>query len=102
MPEDRSDTGSGPRIIRVGTHALKTGSRTTLWTRLSQHKGQPGSGGGNHRGLIFRLIGGRAVGWLEPEIDDRLRARTLVYERTKPQPRTRRRKASFGLSRSDV
>jgi hypothetical protein len=58
--ERRIDTGSGGRIVRVGTHALKTGSRTRLWTRLSQHKGQPGTGGGNHRASIFRLIVGTA------------------------------------------
>ena len=34
--ENRSDTGMGPRIVRVGTHALKSGSRTTLWGRLSR------------------------------------------------------------------
>ena len=33
------DTGSDRRIVRVGTHALKTGSGTKLWTRLSQHRG---------------------------------------------------------------
>ena len=27
--EDRSDTGSDPRIVRVGTHALKDGSGTS-------------------------------------------------------------------------
>jgi hypothetical protein len=59
--ECRSDTGGGPRIIRVGTHALKAGSGTKLWTRLSQHKGQPSTGGGNHRGSIFRLIVGAAL-----------------------------------------
>jgi hypothetical protein len=59
--ETRSDTGDGPRIVRVGTHALKAGSGTKLWTRLSQHKGQPGTGGGNHRGSIFRLIVGAAL-----------------------------------------
>jgi hypothetical protein len=58
--ERRSDTGSGPRIVRVGTHALKEGSRTKLWTRLSQHKGQT-AGGGNHRGSIFRLLVGTAL-----------------------------------------
>ena len=51
----------GPRIVRVGTHALKAGSGTKLWTRLSQHKGQPSTGGGNHRGSIFRLIVGAAL-----------------------------------------
>ena len=59
--ENRSDTGGGPRIVRVGTHALKAGSGTKLWTRLSQHKGQASTGGGNHRGSIFRLIVGAAL-----------------------------------------
>jgi len=59
--EQRSHSGNGPRIVRVGTHALKTGSRTTLWTRLCQHRGQIGSGGGNHRGSIFRLLVGTAL-----------------------------------------
>ena len=59
--ENRTDTGTGPRIVRVGTHALKTGSRTTLWNRLSQHRGQAKTGGGNHRGSIFRLIVGTAL-----------------------------------------
>ena len=59
--ERRSDTGEGPRITRVGTHALKTGSGTSLWNRLSQHRGLKRSGGGNHRGSIFRLIVGTAL-----------------------------------------
>jgi hypothetical protein len=59
--EIRTDSGEGARIVRVGTHALKEGSRTTLWTRLSQHKGQAADGGGNHRGSIFRLIVGAAL-----------------------------------------
>lgn len=59
--EQRSDTGSGPRIVRVGTHALKAGSGTKLWGRLSQHRGQAKSGGGNHRGSIFRLLVGAAL-----------------------------------------
>lgn len=59
--EYRTDTGSGPRIVRVGTHALKAGSGTKLWTRLSQHKGRVKTGGGNHRGSIFRLIVGTAL-----------------------------------------
>lgn len=59
--ELRRETGNGNRIVRVGTHALKGGSRTTLWKRLSQHRGQARSGGGNHRGSIFRLIVGTAL-----------------------------------------
>lgn len=56
--ENRSGVGNENRIVRVGTHALKAGSKTKLWTRLSQHKGSSKAGGGNHRGSIFRLITG--------------------------------------------
>ncbi len=43
--------------MRVGTHALKEGSKSALWGRLSNHKGRL-SGLGNHRGSIFRLLVG--------------------------------------------
>lgn len=59
--EVRSGSGRGARVVRVGTHALKAGSGTTLWNRLSQHRGSARSGGGNHRGSIFRLIVGTAL-----------------------------------------
>ena len=59
--ESRAESGAGFRVTRVGTHALKTGSRATLWQRLSQHKGQLKSGGGNHRASIFRLLAGAAL-----------------------------------------
>lgn len=59
--ENRAESGSGPRVVRVGTHALKAGSGTSLWNRLSQHKGRSSSGGGNHRGSIFRLLVGTAL-----------------------------------------
>src|SRR6516165_4541392 len=59
--EVRSDSGTGPRIVRVGTHALTKGSGTKLWSRLRQHRGQQKTGGGNHRGSIFRLIVGTAI-----------------------------------------
>jgi hypothetical protein len=49
-----------PRVVRIGTHALKAGSRSKLWNRLSQHRGT-NSGGGNHRGSIFRLHVGTAI-----------------------------------------
>ena len=58
--EVRTDSGNGPRVVRVGTHALWATSRTTLWKRLSQHRGQM-TGGGNHRGSIFRLTVGSAL-----------------------------------------
>ena len=53
-----------PRVVRVGTHALTSGSSTTLWKRLSQHRGHLGgshAGGGNHRGSIFRHHVGTAL-----------------------------------------
>lgn len=56
-PGETRASGS-PRVVRVGTHALKAGSKTSLWTRLSQHRGHVGgsrAGGGNHRGSVFRL-----------------------------------------------
>jgi hypothetical protein len=59
--EVRSDSGTGPRIVRVGTHALTKGSGTKLWNRLKAHRGQTKTGGGNHRGSIFRLIVGTAI-----------------------------------------
>lgn len=59
--ELRSGSGVGARIVRVGTHALAEKSRTTLWNRLSQHRGNAKNGGGNHRGSIFRLLVGTAI-----------------------------------------
>jgi hypothetical protein len=50
--EFRED-GSTLRVVRVGTHAVSANSRTTLWNRLHTHRGAS-SGGGNHRGSIFR------------------------------------------------
>jgi len=52
------------RVVRIGTHALKKNSGTTLWDRLKGHKGtQKGKypGGGNHRGSVFRLHVGNAI-----------------------------------------
>ncbi|WP_259369479.1 hypothetical protein [Komagataeibacter europaeus] len=59
--ETRSTSGSGPRVVRIGTHALKKGAGTTLWKRLSGHQGTIRSGSGNHRGSIFRLLVGTAL-----------------------------------------
>ncbi len=59
--EARSRSGTGLRVVRVGTHGLKAGSRSTLWARLSQHRGTVRAGGGNHRGSIFRLLVGVAL-----------------------------------------
>lgn len=56
------------RVTRVGTHALNAGSRTTLWQRLSQHRGTRSSFGGSHRGSIFRLLVGDALMRRDPEL----------------------------------
>lgn len=58
--EHRSGSGLGPRVVRVGTHALGAGSRSTLRQRLRNHLGSS-SEGGNHRGSIFRLLVGQAM-----------------------------------------
>lgn len=62
--EERTTSGAGPRVVRVGTHALKAGSDTTLWGRLRMHRGSLNSsrpGGGDHRGSVFRLHVGTAL-----------------------------------------
>ena len=64
-PGEHRESG-GDRVVRVGTHGLKTGSRSTLWGRLRQHRGTRG-GGGNHRGSVFRLHVGQA---LATQLDD--------------------------------
>ena len=48
------------RIIRVGTHAVSEGAKSTLYQRLKQHKGMNNLDG-NHRGSIFRLHIGNAL-----------------------------------------
>jgi hypothetical protein len=58
--EVRRESGVGPRIVRVGTHALGIGPRSTLRQRLGQHRGG-NLGRGNHRGSIFRLLIGQAL-----------------------------------------
>lgn len=56
--EKRADS-TQLRVVRVGTHAVSVGSRTTLWNRLSTHRGSS-KGTGNHRGSIFRKRVGEA------------------------------------------
>jgi hypothetical protein len=58
--ELRRESGTGLRVVRVGTHALSEGSSSTLWGRLAQHRGST-TGGGNHRTSIFRLLVGEAL-----------------------------------------
>ena len=58
--EYRLSKPSSLRIVRVGTHAVSANSKSTLWGRLKTHLGTR-SGGGNHRGSIFRLHVGAAL-----------------------------------------
>jgi hypothetical protein len=68
--EIRTTSGVGPRVVRIGTHALKRGGKATLWNRLRHHKGVQKDGGGNHRGSVFRLHVGTALinrdDWKDP------------------------------------
>jgi len=52
------------RLTRIGTHAVSTGSGTSLWNRLRTHRGA-NSGtyedGGNHRSSVFRKRVGEAM-----------------------------------------
>jgi hypothetical protein len=52
------------RLTRIGTHAVSSGSGTSLWNRLRTHRGA-NSGtyedGGNHRGSVFRKRVGEAM-----------------------------------------
>jgi len=57
--EVRSDL-STPRVVRVGTHAVSRGARTTLWSRLRAHRGT-NAGRGNHRASVFRRHVGDAL-----------------------------------------
>jgi hypothetical protein len=57
-----------PRVVRVGTHAVSRGSTRTLWDRLSTHRGTARTGGGNHRGSIFRLHVGTALLNRDPQL----------------------------------
>lgn len=59
--ELRTTSGTGMRVVRVGTHALKKGGKANLWARLHQHQGNQRNGGGNHRGSVFRKHVGKAL-----------------------------------------
>lgn len=62
--EERTTSGTGLRVVRVGTHALKPESERTLWDRLKDHQGTFRGfcpGGGSHRGSAFRRHVGTAL-----------------------------------------
>lgn len=61
---ERRSNDSGSRVVRVGTNALRRGSRITFWNRLRAHRGLIRGrriGGGNHRNSVFRLHVGTAI-----------------------------------------
>ncbi|TIQ26887.1 MAG: hypothetical protein E5X48_33450 [Mesorhizobium sp.] len=58
--EPTSYSNTLPRIVRIGTHGVSVGSKSTLRTRLRAHFGQR-DGTGNHRASIFRLHVGNAL-----------------------------------------
>lgn len=58
--EHRHADPSASRVVRVGTHAVGVGAKSTLWGRLRAHRGSR-DGRGNHRGSIFRLHVGAAI-----------------------------------------
>lgn len=49
-----------PRLVRIGTHGVSSGSKATLRDRLRTHFGT-GDGYGNHRASVFRLHVGEAL-----------------------------------------
>ncbi len=59
--EVQSSSGTGLRVVRVGTHALASGGSASLWSRLSAHRGSADGSTGHHRGSIFRLLVGEAL-----------------------------------------
>ena len=59
--ERRSESGSRFRVVHVGTHAVSTGSKSTFWGRVHQHRGTLDPLGGNHRGSVFRKLVGEAM-----------------------------------------
>jgi hypothetical protein len=66
--EIRTDSGAGSRVVRVGTHAVSSGSKSTLWGRLAQHRGTKNGISGNHRGSVFRLLIGAAMSARYPNL----------------------------------
>lgn len=58
--ENRMTNPFENRVVRIGTHCVSNGSKSTLWNRLRTHRGAE-NGTGNHRGSIFRLHVGQAL-----------------------------------------
>jgi len=93
-----SSSGSRSRVIRVGTHAGSKNSRSTLWGRLSNHRGPASTGGGNHRGSVFRKLVGEALMQRDKHICPTWRAGKTATKtiRKAEQPRERAVSAALG------
>ena len=62
-PDEYRESNGQRRLTRIGTHAVSSGSGTSLWNRLRTHRGAnlgTYEGGGNHRGSVFRKRVGEA------------------------------------------
>lgn len=68
-PYESNFRGDPLRIVRIGTHAVSEGSKSTLKTRLRNHLGQSDNSG-SHRGSVFRLHVGRAMLTMQDGIED--------------------------------
>ena len=66
-PGEQRSNDREMRVVRVGTHGVSRGSKATLWNRIRTHRGT-GHGAGNHRGSIFRLHVGSAIGRRDPKL----------------------------------
>jgi hypothetical protein len=64
--ETRFFDGATLRVVRVGTHAVSSNSKSTLWGRLKTHRGTQ-NGLGNHRSSIMRLHVGAALQHIHAE-----------------------------------
>lgn len=63
-PNETRESSEQLRLTRIGTHAVSTGSSTTLWDRLRTHRGAKRGtyeDGGNHRGSVFRKRIGETI-----------------------------------------
>ena len=65
-PGETRESSEQLRVTRVGTHAVSTGSSTSLWDRLKQHYGTGSASsnhphGGAHRGSVYRKRVGEAI-----------------------------------------
>ena len=68
-PQWRRSSRPGTWLPVTGpTHALKSGSRTSLWGRLAQHRGIVKHGGGNCSGSVFRKLLGAAIAARQPSL----------------------------------